>query len=110
MEENLLRVVSLRQGKLKPAEFRLREGERGLSLFAHRASPSPDEVVAAVRAAGKKGEFAAAAFAVKGLRTLGLRLVPTQGGTPVAEVNAIHCEARLSWFRRFYLWLLRRRT
>jgi hypothetical protein len=54
MEVNeLLRVVSLRKGKLKPAEFKLREGEKGLSLFAYRDPPGPAEVIEAVRAMGK---------------------------------------------------------
>jgi hypothetical protein len=32
-DEGVLRVVVVRKGKVKPTEFRLREGETGLSLF-----------------------------------------------------------------------------
>jgi hypothetical protein len=39
-EKELLRVVNLRRGKLKAAEFKLREGEKGLSLFAHVEQPN----------------------------------------------------------------------
>ena len=56
----LLRVVTLRKGKLKSVEFKLREGEKGLSLFAYRGQPGPAEVIEAVRAMGKQGDLAAA--------------------------------------------------
>jgi hypothetical protein len=95
----VLRVVAIRRGRLKPAEFRLRPGERGLSLFALVDDPSPAEVIRAVQAAGKQGNLAAAVFASAELRQLGLRLVFTNGGTPSPEVNAIHLETRLPYWR-----------
>ncbi|HXG10096.1 MAG TPA: hypothetical protein VNK04_09935 [Gemmataceae bacterium] len=101
--KELLRVVGLSKGKLKPSEFRLREGEVGLSLFARTAHPSPDEVREAVRAAGKRGELAVAVLSVEQIGSLGLVLVQTPGGTPSPEVNAIHYEACLRWFRRLLL-------
>src|SRR5438067_12874556 len=98
-----LRVVSLRKGKLKPTEFRLRSGERGLSLFRRVESPGPEDVMAAVRAAGKQGELAAAVIPAGLLRELGLVVVATEGGTPVPEINRIHVEARLPWWRSLML-------
>ena len=56
----LLRVVALRKGKLKPVEFRLRPGEHGLSLFRLVNSETPDRVLEAVRLMGKTGDLAAA--------------------------------------------------
>jgi hypothetical protein len=100
---DVIRVVALRKGKLKAAEFRLRPGERGLSLFALVDSPSFEEIVEAVRLAGKQGDLAAAVFAARDLRELGLRLKFTNGGTSNSAVNAIHLEARLPWWRE---WLL----
>jgi hypothetical protein len=104
----LLRVVVARRGKVKAAEFRLRPGEAGLSLFRHADSPGPAEVIAAVRAAGKTGELAIAEVPVAVLVELGLRLVPTPGGTPDAAVNALHLEARPPRWRKVFLWLRRR--
>src|SRR5437660_338969 len=101
--KQLVRVVALRKGNPPPAEFRLREGEKGLSLFARQESPSPSQVLEAVRAAGKKGDLKAAAIAAQEIRNLGLTLVQTRGGTPLVEVNAIHYEARLPWLRRLFL-------
>ena len=98
--KELLRVVNLRRGKLSPAEFRLREGEKGLSLFAHQEQPGSAQVIEAVRAAGKRGDLRAAAIPAREIRDLRLTLVQTRGGTPSAEVNAVHCEARLPWLRR----------
>jgi hypothetical protein len=103
-----LRVVSLRKGRLNPTEFRLREGEIGLSVFALRDEPAPAAIIEAVRAAGKRGELAAVVLPGSALNELGLVVVPTPGGTPVAEVNAIHFEVRLGIFRRLSL-LIRRR-
>jgi hypothetical protein len=103
-----LRVVSLRKGRLNPAEFRLREGEIGLSVFALRDEPAPAAIIEAVRAAGKRGELAAAVLPGGALNELGLVVVPTPGGTPVAEVNAIHFEVRLGILRRLSLFLRRR--
>src|SRR5947209_7137785 len=90
--KELLRIVALRKGRLSPAEFRLRQGEQGLSVFACVERPSPAEVIAAVRAAGKRGELAAAVIAVQEIQALGLILVRSRGGTPQAKVNAIHYE------------------
>src|SRR5947207_15976601 len=99
----LLRIVQVRKGKIRPAEFRLREGETGLSLFEHVADPSPEEVVAAVSLAGKQGDLTAVAISEQTLRQLALHIVRTAGGTPVPAVNAVHCEARLSFWRRVVL-------
>lgn len=90
----VLRVVAVRRGRTRPTEFRLRPGERGLSLFALVDEPGPEAVIEAVRSAGKQGDLAAAVFDVADLRRLGLRLVRTRGGTPSTAVNAIHLEAR----------------
>lgn len=97
----VVRVVALRKGKVKPTEFRLRPGERGLSLFAVVESPSLREVMAAVEAAGKRGELASALFTVREIHQLGLRLRFTSGGTSNPRVNAIHLEARLPWWREW---------
>ena len=101
--KQFLRVVTLRKSKLPPAEFRLREGEKGLSLFAHQEQPGAAQVIEAVRAAGKKGDLKAAAILAAEMRKWGLAVVPTTGGTPVREVNAIHYEARLPWWRKLLL-------
>jgi hypothetical protein len=85
-------------------DFRLREGESGLSCFALQDSPSPAAIIAAVRDAGKEGDLAAAVVTVVLLGEIGLKLVATSGGTPSDAVNRIHYEARLPWWRR---WLLR---
>src|SRR5262249_3114410 len=103
--KELLRVVALRKGKLKPGEFKLREGERGLSLFAYADRPGPAEVIECVRAVGKQGDLAAALITAPDIRALGLKLVKTKGGTPCHEVNAIHYEARLPVLRRLLLYL-----
>ena len=103
MADDLLRVVVVRRGKVKPTEFRLRPGESGLSLF--RASPSvgPEAIMAAVRAAGKQGELGVAEIPAAVFRRLHLRIVRTRGGTPVPEVNACHVEARPTAWRRLLL-------
>ena len=106
--EELLRVVVTRRGKLRVAEFRLRESEVGLSLFRQTEMVSPDAIVGAVRAAGKQGELAVAEISLAVLRDLRLRLVETAGGTPDPAVNSVHVEARLSRWLRFRLWLRRR--
>jgi hypothetical protein len=98
-----LRVVSIRRGKIRPAEFRLREGEKGLSLFARAAHPGPEAIRDAVRNAGKRGELGIAILPGTELRALGLVVVQTAGGTPSPEVNLLHCEARLPWLRRLWL-------
>ena len=69
----LLRIVQLRGGRVRPTEFRLRPGETGLSLFEHVADPSAGDVLAAVRLAGKRGDLAAAVLPESALRQLGLR-------------------------------------
>lgn len=99
----LLRVVTLRKGKVKPVEFRLRQGERGLSLFACLDDPSPADVVRAVQAVGKQGELGAAVIPAHAIHALGLTLVQTPGGTSVAEVDAVHFEARLPFLRGVFL-------
>ena len=101
--DEYLRVVVVRRGKVRPAEFRLREGETGLSLFRKAGTPDAAAVIEAVRAAGKQGELGVAEVPVRVLRGLGLRLVPTPGGTPDPAVNALHVEARLPWWRRLLL-------
>jgi hypothetical protein len=103
-EDGVLRVVVVRQGKVKPTEFRLRDGEIGLSLFQSAEQPGTEAILAAVRAAGKKGNLGVAEIPVSVFRWLGLRLVPTPGGTPDPAVNALHVEARPSWWRRLVLW------
>src|SRR5215218_148378 len=97
--DEVLRVVVVRRGVVRPTEFRLRAGEVGLSLFRTTAEVSPDAIVAAVRAAGKQGELGTAEIPASVFRDLGLRLVPTPGGTPDASVNACHVEAHPSWWR-----------
>jgi hypothetical protein len=102
-DDGVFRVVAVRKGKLKPTEFRLRDGEIGLSLFRNAESSDPEAIIAAVRAAGKQGELGVAEIPVSVFRRLGLRLVRTLGGTPDPAVNALHVEARLSWWRRLVL-------
>lgn len=101
--DDLLRVVVVRRGKIRPTEFRLREGEVGLSLFRTTADVSPDTIVAAVRAAGKQGDLGVAEIPASVFRDLGLRLVRTPGGTPDPAVNGCHVEARPPWWRRVVL-------
>jgi hypothetical protein len=103
MTVQLLRVVALRKGKLKSFEFRLRPGERGLSLFRLKDSETTDRVIEAVRGMGKTGDLAVAVIDAATLRSLGLVLVPTAGGTPFADINALHVEARLAWWRKVLL-------
>ncbi len=98
-------MVVVRRGKVKATEFRLREGEIGLSLFRKADRPDPEAIIAAVRAAGKQGELEVAEIPVSVFRRLGLRLVRTPGGTPDPAVNALHVEARPPWQRRLVLWL-----
>jgi hypothetical protein len=107
-DEELLRVVVVRKGKVKPAEFRLRDGEIGLSLFRVTESPGAETIIAAVRAAGKQGDLGVAEIPVGVFQRLGLRLVRTIGGTPDPAVNELHIEARPTRWRRFVLRLRRR--
>ena len=106
-DDGVLRVVVVRKGKVKPVEFRLREGELGLSLFRRMHQPGLDVIIAAVRAAGKQGDLGVAEIPSSVLRRLGLRLVRTLGGTQDPIVNALHVEARPSWWRRLVLWFRR---
>lgn len=102
-DDDLLRVVVVRRGRAKPTEFRLRPGERGLSLFRKVDSPAGPMILDAVRAAGKQGELAVAEIPISVLRAVGLRIVSTPGGTPDPDVNAIHVEARPTLWRRTVL-------
>ncbi len=74
-----------------------------MSLFALAESPGPEDIIRAVRLAGKKGELVAVVFSADELRVLGLRLVRTPGGTQDAAVNALHCEARLPRWRELLI-------
>lgn len=102
-DEGVFRVVVVRRGKVKPTEFRLREGEVGLSLFQSADQTGPESILAAVRAAGKQGELDVVEIPVSLFRRLRLRLVQTPGGTPDPAVNALHFEARPSWWQRIIL-------
>jgi hypothetical protein len=106
-DDGVLRVVVVRKGKVKATEFRLRDGEIGLSLFRTADKPAPEPIIAAVRAAGKQGELGVAVIPVGVFRRLGLRLVRTLGGTPDPAVNVLHVEARPSRWRRLVLWVRR---
>src|SRR5258708_3223100 len=99
-----MRVVKLRRGRVLPAEFKLREGENGLSVFALVDNPAPLEIIEAVRDGGKRGDLGAAVISSAILRDLSLTVVRTPGGTLSAAVNAIHYEVRLPFFRRVMLW------
>src|SRR5437870_6948745 len=101
--EEFIRVVTLRKGEAGPSEFMLRKGEKGLSLFANAEKPSPAEAIDAVRLMGKRGVLAAVSLKRRDIRNLGLIIVQTPGGTGNEEVNAIHFEARLPFFRRLWL-------
>ena len=102
-DEGLLRVVVVRKGNVKPTEFRLRDGEVGLSLFRSAEQTGPEAILAAVRAAGKQGELTVVEIPVSVFRGLRLRLIRTPGRTPDPDVNALHIEARPSWWRRLVL-------
>ena len=106
--QSVLRVVVTKRGKVKPSEFRIREGEIGLSLFRADESVSPDAILDAVRAAGKQGELVLVDIPAATIRRLGLVLVSTPGGTPDPEVNRLHVEARFSWWKRMWLRLRRK--
>jgi hypothetical protein len=106
--DELVRVVRVRRGVLKPSEFQLRPGEMGLSLFIASPELPTEKLLQAVRDAGKHGELAVALVAVDLLRDLGLIIVRTPGGTPDPEVNAYHREARVRWMVRIWLWLRRK--
>jgi hypothetical protein len=106
--EPLLRVVVSKKGKVKQTEFRLRPDELGLSLFRSDAGVNPEVILDAVRAAGKRGELTVVEIPLRVFHELGLRLVPTVGGTPDADVNRVHVEARFGWWFRLWLRLRRR--
>jgi hypothetical protein len=101
--DNVLRVVVVRKGKVKSSEFRLRPDEIGLSLFLTGDHIDPNALVAAVRGAGKQGDLAVAEIPADVIHHFGLVLVSTPGGTPDPDVNALHVEARPSWWRRLVL-------
>jgi hypothetical protein len=91
-----VRVVAVRRGRIRAAEFALRPGEEGLSMFICADDEQVRLVVGAVRSAGKIGPLAAASLTERDLDGLGLVLVRTAGGTPDDRANALHVEARLS--------------
>jgi hypothetical protein len=103
----LIRVVAWSKDEFKPSEFMLRKGENGLSLFARMEKPSPAEAIETVRLMGKRGDLIAVSLKTSDIRKMGLTLVQTPGGTGNEEVNAIHFELRLPFFRR--LWVRLRR-
>lgn len=51
----LVRVVVSHRGKVRQTEFRLREGEIGLSSFLSPNFATDEAILQAVRAAGKHG-------------------------------------------------------
>lgn len=91
-----VRVVAIRRGRVRAAEFALRPHEAGLSLFLCAGEEQLWLVIDAVRSAGKSGPLAAAELTEQDLAALGLVLVPTPGGTPDPRANDLHVEARLS--------------
>jgi hypothetical protein len=91
-----VRVVAIRRGKLRVAEFALRDEETGLSMFVCETEEDVQLAVSAVRAAGKIGHLAAAALTQQDISALGLELIPVPGATPDERVNKLHVEARLS--------------
>jgi hypothetical protein len=93
--ERLLRIVALRGGKLRPSEFRLREGEVGLSAFGFVDATDAGRILELVRAAGKAGELAAVTLPAGDLRQLGLVVVATPGATGDPDVDARHYEVLL---------------
>ena len=101
--EEVSRVVVVRKSKFRPAEFRLRPGEIGLSLFRRLPETRPAFDLSAVRASGKQGELGIAEVPLTVLAELGLRLVATPGGTADPQVNRLHVEARFSRWRRLVL-------
>jgi len=103
----LIRVVALSKDEFKLSEFMLRKSENGLSLFARVERPSPAEAIEAVRLMGKRGDLIAVSLKPRDIRNMGLTIVQTPGGTGNEEVNAIHFELHLPFFRR--LWIRLRR-
>jgi len=69
-------------------------------MFLKRENPKPDRIIEAVRAVGKRGELGVAEIQAAVVAKLGLKVISTPGGTPDLEVNAVHVEARLPWWRR----------
>ena len=65
-----MRVVAVRGGGLRAAEFALRRTEDGLSMFACETDDDVRTVVEAVRAAGKTGKLAAAALTRQDIEAL----------------------------------------
>ncbi len=103
--KQLLRVVALRKGKLKPVEFRLRVSEHGLSLLEFQDRTVAEEIIEMARAAGKQGELAVAVIDADKIRSLGLTLVRTPGATSSERINNLHVEARLPFLRKLLLFL-----
>ncbi len=101
VDEQVLRVI-VNRASPRPADFRLRKGENGLSLFLGSMVPTT-RIIDAVQAAGKKGELTVAVIPVSLLYDLGLTIVATPGGTADREVNAIHVEARFPFLSRLIL-------
>jgi hypothetical protein len=99
------RIVGLKKGKLKPSEFRIRPGEKGLSLFLITEEVTTETIINAVKDAGKKGELAAAILTEGELQKAGLRMIRTPGGTPDPRVNQLHFEARIPFWKRIWLHL-----
>jgi hypothetical protein len=101
--QSVVRVVLVRKGRTKATEFRLRPGESGLSLFRVDADVPSERIMEAVKLAGKAGDLGIAEIPIDVLSRLGLKLVSTPGGTPIAEVNGLHIEARVTIWRRMVL-------
>src|SRR5262245_45222807 len=103
--QQVVRVVALRKGKLKPVEFRLRPDEIGLSLFEYTDRATADLVVEAFKSMGKQGDLALALLQTDDLQALGLNLTRTKGATGRPEIDATHVEARLPLLLRISLFL-----
>lgn len=104
----VLRVVVAKRGKVKAAEFRLRDGEVGLSVFRRESTVDPTVILNAVQAAGKQGELILVDIPMATIRELGLVLVSTPGGTPDPSVNRLHAEVRFPWWKRFWIRIRRK--
>lgn len=105
---SVLRVVVAKKGKVKPSEFRLRDGEIGLSVFRGEAGQDAQPIIDAVRAAGKQGELMVVDIPTATIDRLGLVIVATPGGTPDPAVNRLHAELRFPLWKRLLLRLRRK--
>ena len=90
-----LRVV-IAGPKLRQRAFRLRQGEKGLSLFGEATGVDAEMVIATLRRSGKRGPLAVAELYADDIQRLGLVLVKTRVETGNPLVDACHYEARLS--------------